>query len=108
MKLPKGFGGQGFTGMLQKAQVAMARAKSLNEELAMERLTIDRGPVKMVFDGLGELHGLKIDPAVVDPEDVEALEDLILSAVRSGFQEAVARREQKMQEIMPDMPDIGI
>jgi DNA-binding YbaB/EbfC family protein len=108
MKLPKGFGGQGFSGMLQKAQAAMARAQTLNEELAMERVMIDRGPVKMVFDGLGELHGLKIDPAVVDPEDVEALEDLILSAVRSGFQEAVARREEKMKEIMPDMPDLGL
>lgn len=108
MKLPKGFGGQGFSGMLQKAQSAMARARTLNDELALERVMIDRGPVKMVFDGLGELHGLKIDPAVVDPEDVEALEDLILSAVRSGFQEAVARREEKMKEIMPDMPDLGI
>ena len=50
----------------------------------------------------------EIDPKIVDPEDVEALEDLILSAVRSGFQEAVARREDKMKEIMPDMPDLGI
>lgn len=94
--------------MLQKAQAAMARAQTLNEELAAERLMIDRGPIKMVFDGLGELHGIKIDPTVVDPEDVEALEDLVLSAVRSGFQEAVARREAKMQEIMPDVPDLGI
>lgn len=108
MKLPKGFGGQGFSGMLQKAQAAMARAQTLNDELASERLMIDRGPIKMVFDGLGEMHGIKIDPAVVDPEDVEALEDLVLSAVRSGFQEAVERREAKMKEIMPDVPDLGI
>ena len=38
MKLPKGFGGQGFGGMLQQAQQAMARAKQLEEELERERI----------------------------------------------------------------------
>ena len=41
MKLPKGFGGQGFSGMLAQAQNAMARAKTLNAELEAERLEID-------------------------------------------------------------------
>ena len=106
MKLPKGFGGQGFSGMLAQAQQAMARAKTLNEELEAERVGIDKGPVKMVFNGLGELQAMKIDPSIVDPEDVESLEDLIVGAVRAGFQEAVAAREAKMAEIMPNLPNI--
>jgi nucleoid-associated protein EbfC len=104
MKLPKGFGGQGFSGMLQQAQQAMQRAKHLNDELERDRLDIDKGPVKMVFNGLGELQKISIDKSVVDPDDVESLEDLIVSAVRDGFQQATAIREAKMQEIMPNIP----
>lgn len=106
MKLPKGFGGQGFQGMLAQAQSAMARAKTLNDELEAERLVIDKGQIQMVFNGLGEIQGLRIDPVVVDPNDVEALEDLIVGAVRSAFQEVVARRDAKTQEIMPNIPGL--
>ncbi len=108
MKLPKGFGGQGMSGMLQQAQAAMARAQTLESELANERVDVDKGPVKAVFNGLGELASLKIDKSVVDPEDVEALEDLIVSAVRDGFAKSVELRNSKTQEIMKGMPDIGM
>jgi len=107
MKLPKGFGGQGFGGMLQQAQQAMARAKQLEEELERERIPIDKGPVKAVFDGTGQLLQIKIDKSVVDPEDIEALEDLIVSAVRDGFTTATEARAEKVQSIMPNVPGLG-
>ena len=92
--------------MLKQAQQAMARAKTLNDELEAERVNIDKGPIKMVFNGLGELQKLSIDKSIVDPEDVESLEDLIVSAVRDGFQQTTAIREAKMQEIMPNVPGL--
>ncbi len=107
MKLPKGFGGQGFGGMLQQAQQAMARAQQLEEELANERIGVDKGPVKALFDGTGQLIQIKIDKSVVDPEDVEALEDLIVSAVRDGFTTATEARNAKVQSIMPNVPGLG-
>lgn len=107
MKLPKGFGGQGFGGALQQAQQAMARAQQLEAELANERIPIDKGPVKALFDGTGKLVALKIDKSVVDPEDVEALEDLIISAVRDGFDTATEARNAKVQAIMPNIPGLG-
>jgi DNA-binding YbaB/EbfC family protein len=106
MKLPKNFGGQGFGGMMQQMQSAMARAQNLEEELAAERIAIDKGPVKALFNGTGELLKLKIDKEVVDPDDVEALEDLILSAVKDGFTAATDLRNGKVQSIMPNLPDI--
>lgn len=106
MKLPKGFGGGGFQSVLAQAQNAMAQAKNLNDELESERFGVDKGPVKMVFNGLGELQGMKIDPSIVDPNDVEMLEDLIVSAVRDGFQTANEAREQRTSQIMQGMPDI--
>src|SRR5579862_1069383 len=99
MKLPKGFGGQGFGGMMAKAQEAMARAQNLEAELANERFTIDKGPVKIVVAGTGQLVKISLDKSVVDPEDVEALEDLIVSAVRDGFDKATEIRAQRVEEI---------
>jgi len=107
MKLPKGFGGQGFGGAIQQAQQAMARAQQLEAELANERIPIDKGPVKAVFDGTGKMVTIKIDKSVVDPEDVEALEDLIVSAVRDGFETATEARNAKVQAIMPNIPGLG-
>lgn len=106
MKLPKGFGGQGFGGMLQQAQQAMAQAKQLEEQLANERIPIDKGPVKATFDGTGQLVQLKIDKSVVDPEDIEALEDLIVSVVRDGFSTATEARNARVQAIMPNIPGL--
>jgi DNA-binding YbaB/EbfC family protein len=99
MKLPKGFGGQGMGGMMAKAQEAMARAQNLEVELANERFTIDKGPVKAIVAGTGQLVKISIDKSVVDPEDIEALEDLIVSAVRDGFDKATEIRNQKVEQI---------
>jgi nucleoid-associated protein EbfC len=106
MKLPKNFGGQGFSGMMKQAQEAMARAQNLETELEGERIEVDKGPVKATFNGKAELLKLKLDPSVVDPNDVEMLEDLIVSAVKDGFGQATDLRAAKLQEIMPNMPNI--
>jgi hypothetical protein len=104
MKLPKQFGGGGFQEALAKAKDAMSRAKNLEIELQQERIEVDKGPVKAVFDGTGVIQSIKIDKEAVDPEDVEMLEDLVLGAVRDGFTRATEMREAKMAEIMPDLP----
>ncbi len=104
MKLPKNFGGQGFAGMMQQTQQAMARAQHLEKELELERLEVDKGPIKATFNGKAELMAIKLDPSVVDPNDVEMLEDLIVSTVRDGFNQATEMRAAKLQEIMPNMP----
>ncbi len=106
MKLPKGFGGQGYGGMLKQAQDAMARAQTLESELANERIMIDKGPVKAVMNGTGQLVSIKIDPSVVDPEDVESLEDLVTGAVRDGFERATELRNEKVSQIMPNIPGL--
>jgi DNA-binding YbaB/EbfC family protein len=106
MKLPKNFGGQGFGGMMQQMQSAMEKARELEDELAAQRIGIDKGPVKAIFDGTGQLLALKIDKSVVDPEDIEMLEDMIVSAVRDGFDQATELRNAKVQGILPNVPDL--
>jgi DNA-binding YbaB/EbfC family protein len=104
MKLPKNFGGKGFQGALRDAQSAMARAQNLENELAAERIEIDKGPVKALFTGTGEMLAIKISPDVIDPDDIETLEDLVVSAVRDGFSKATEIREARVKEIMPSIP----
>jgi DNA-binding YbaB/EbfC family protein len=106
MKLPKNFGGQGLGDIMGQMQSAMANAKNLEEDLKQETLNIDKGPVKAVFDGTGEIQKITIDPSIVDPEDVAMLEDLIVSCVRAGFETATERRNQRIQGLMPNLPDI--
>lgn len=106
MKLPKNFGGQGFGGMLKQAQDAMQKAQELEGELANERIAIDKGPVKAIFDGTGVLVSIKIDKDILDPEDVEALEDLIVSTMRDGSERATTMRNERVQSIMPNIPGL--
>lgn len=106
MKLPRNFGGQGFGGMMDQMKSAMSRAENLESELASETLSVDKGPVKAVFSGTGELKSIQIDKSVVDPEDIEMLEDLIVGIVKDGFAKATEIRDQRVKEILPNVPNI--
>jgi len=106
MKLPKNFGGQGFGGMMENMKGAMARAQNLEAELATMRIESETGPIKVVFDGTGLLQKISIDKSIIDPEDSEMLEDMVLSAVRAGFEKSVEIRATKTKEITDGLPDI--
>jgi len=105
MKLPKNFGGQGFGGMMENMKGAMARAQNLEAELATMRIESETGPIKVVFDGTGLLQKISIDKSIIDPEDSEMLEDMVLSAVRAGFEKSVEIRATKTKEITDGLPD---
>lgn len=107
MRLPKQFGGGGdFAQALSQARDAMSRANNLEQELEQERLEVSKNGVKAVFAGTGALVSIKLDKDIVDPEDVETLEDLIVSTVRDGFAKATELRDAKVKEIMPSVPGL--
>jgi len=80
---------------MQKMQGKMARAQ---EELQSQSYEAEAGGgmVKVVINGNGEVTELKLDPEAVDPEDVEALEDLLIAA----FNAAVKQKEDAAQASM--------
>jgi len=84
--------------MAQKMQADMARAQ---EELATLQVegSAGGGAVRAVVTGHQELVSLTIDPDVVDPADVEMLQDLILAAVNDGLANARKVAEQKMAAV---------
>ncbi|KUK32310.1 MAG: Nucleoid-associated protein [Thermoanaerobacterales bacterium 50_218] len=80
---------------VQKIQAEMAR---IQEELAGKTVetTAGGGAVRAVANGQLELVEIKVDPAAIDPEDPELLEDLLLAAVNEALRKA---REMVAEEM---------
>lgn len=83
---------------VQKMQEDMAR---LQDDLAAERLETSAGGgmVKVITSGAGDVLEIKISPEAVDPNDVEMLEDLVVTAVRDAIRKAQDNQTQKMNAI---------
>ncbi len=93
----KGFG---EIGKLMKIQSEIVR---LQEELEARRIEASSGGgmVRAVMNGHGELVELKIDPQVVNPQDVEMLQDLILAAVSEAKRRTQEMVREEMSRIVP-------
>jgi DNA-binding YbaB/EbfC family protein len=80
---------------IQKMQADMASAQ---EELAGTTLeaTVGGGVVKATVTGDGELRAISIDPSVVDPDDIETLEDLVVAAVVEGMRQAKELQAERL------------
>jgi DNA-binding YbaB/EbfC family protein len=83
--------------MIQQAQKLQAQLLKAQEELA--NLTVEAssggGAVTVTMNGQQQILSVKISPEVVNPEDVEMLEDMVLSAVKEAqvmAQEAAAKK----------------
>ena len=77
---------------MQKMQADMEAAQRALEEATIEG-SAGGGVAKVTVTGSGEVTAISISPEVVDPEDVEMLEDLVLAAVGEGL-----RRAQQLQQ----------
>ena len=101
MKFP-GMGGMGnMQGMLQKVQKMQAEMQKVQAELQARTFesTSGGGAVKVTVTGKKELTGVVIDPQVVDPEDVEMLQDLILAAVNEALHQVDTVTETEMNKV---------
>ncbi len=83
---------------MQKMQEDMLR---MQDELDAERLETSSGGgmVKVTTSGMGELLDIQIAPEVVDPNDIEMLQDLIVTAVRDALKKAQEHHAEKMNKI---------
>jgi DNA-binding YbaB/EbfC family protein len=61
--------------------------------------SVGGGKVKVVANGGGEVLSIKIDPQVVDPQDVEMLEDLVLSGVKQAIEDAKKAASTEMGKL---------
>ncbi|MBX3031008.1 MAG: YbaB/EbfC family nucleoid-associated protein [Chloroflexi bacterium] len=84
--------------MAQQMQADMARVDRELQELQVEG-SAGGGAVTAVVTGKQDLVSVTIDPGVVDPDDVEMLQDLVLAAVREALDQAKAAAEQKVGRV---------
>ena len=84
--------------ILQQAQQVQGRLQQLQEQLKDKVVTgtAGGGMVTVEADGRGHVKRVRIDPSVVNPSDVEMLEDLISVAVGDAQQKAAALAQEEM------------
>jgi len=93
--------------MIQQMQNRMAKIQQELEEASIEGSS-GGGVVRAEVTGQRELRSIKIDPSAVDPDDVEMLEDLIVTAVRDAMEKAQAMAEDKMSALTGGMKIPGL
>ncbi|WP_433533683.1 YbaB/EbfC family nucleoid-associated protein [Micromonospora sp. CA-263727] len=96
--------------MLKQAQKMQQQIAKAQAELAEAEVTgtAGGGLVTATVSGAGEVKSVKIDPKVVDPDDVETLEDLVVAALHNATQAAQELTEQKMGPVAGGMGGLGL
>ncbi len=99
-------GGMGnIQGMMKKVQKMQAEMMKMQEELKKRTVetSVGGGAVTAVVNGKKELVSIKINPSAVDPDDVEMLEDMILTAVNDGMHQIDEISEKEMAKVTGGM-----
>lgn len=101
--------GRGYGGGMPNMQNLMKQAQKMQEDALRAQEEIEStmlegesgsGACKVTVNGKGEVQGVKLDPSIVDAEDVELLEDLILA----GYNDANQKAKALSEELMPKVP----
>lgn len=97
--MSEGSGGMG--GFMKQAQEMQAKLAKMQGELAKKTVeaTSGGGMVRVTVSGQFALASIKVDPAVVDAEEVEMLEDLIRAAVNEGLRRAREMATEEMSKL---------
>ncbi|HUI10129.1 MAG TPA: YbaB/EbfC family nucleoid-associated protein [Bacteroidota bacterium] len=101
---------QGMMKQLQKMQEAMARVQ---QELETKTVTGDAGGgmVSVTASGKQRLTAIHIDREVVNPADIEMLEDLVLAAANKALEESAKMAQEEMTRatggLLPNIPGLN-
>ena len=97
--------------IMKQAQKFQTKMAKLQEELSDKTVEASAGGgmVTVVANGGQDVLSIRIDPEVVDPEDVEMLQDLIMAAVNDALNKAKAMMNEEMGQLtkgmnIPGMP----
>jgi len=94
--------------MAQQVQAQMAQAQEELKETTLE-VTAGGGAVRIVITGAQEVRHVQIDPSAVDPDEVEMLQDVVMSAMNEAIGRSKALERDRMATIaggMPGMPGL--
>lgn len=102
-------GGKDMQKQLRQLQAMQAEMEQVQAELAEKEITSTAGggAVEVTVNGNKEITSLKIDKAVVDPDDVEMLQDLVTAAVNEAMRQMEELSEAEMNKVTGGLGDIG-
>ena len=102
-------GGKDMQKQLRQLQAMQAEMEQVQAELAEKEITSTAGggAVEVTVNGNKEITKLKIDKAVVDPDDVEMLQDLVTAAVNEAMRQMEELSEAEMNKVTGGLGDIG-
>ncbi|HYI67605.1 MAG TPA: YbaB/EbfC family nucleoid-associated protein [Candidatus Limnocylindrales bacterium] len=100
--------------MAQQVQAQMAQAQDELKETTLE-VTAGGGAVRVVITGAQEVRHVQIDPSAVDADEVEMLQDLVMSAMNEAIGRSKELERERMSSIaggmglpgMPGLPGFG-
>lgn len=100
-------GGFDIGALLAQAQQMQEQMQQAQDEQAQVEVTgtSGGGKVAITMTGAGAFVGVSIAPDVVDPDDIEMLEDLILAALRDAGSKVIELQVESMEDV--GLPDIG-
>jgi nucleoid-associated protein EbfC len=87
--------------ILQQVQQMQGRLKQIEEELQQKVVagSSGGGMVSVEVDGRGQIKKVKIDPSIVNPSDIEMLEDLVTIAVADAQKRATTLAQEEMGKL---------
>ncbi|MGY8643888.1 MAG: YbaB/EbfC family nucleoid-associated protein [Verrucomicrobiales bacterium] len=99
--------------MMKQAQQMQKKMASMQEELAEQIVekSVGGGKVVVTANGAGDVLSIKIDKAVVNPDDIEMLEDLVLLGVQQAIAEGKEKSSSEMGKLTEGMglpPGMGL
>ena len=99
-----------FTDIMKQAQFLQEKLAKIQEEAGKKTVeaTSGGGMVTVVANGRQEILSIKIDPDVVNPQEIEMLQDLILAAVNEARRQAQEMMTGEMKEITGGLPIPGL
>lgn len=100
----------GMSNLVKQAQQMQERMQKMQEEMAHKTVdaSVGGGMVTVVANGRSEVISVKIDPAAIDPDDTEMLEDLVLAGVNEALRKAQEMMAGEMSKLTGGMKIPGL
>ena len=108
-KMPRGMKSSGLGGFgggspmdlmaqVQKMQEEMARVQQALAEEVLE-VTVGGGAVRVTITGQQEVRAIEVDPELLDPEEVEMLQDMLVAAINQAIEKSQALAAERLQAV---------
>lgn len=103
VRLPKGMGGgpQNMNAMIKQAQKMQEDMQALTTELEQKEYDVSAGGgvVTVKINGKNEILNIEIKPEIVDPDDIETLQDILVAAVNEAIKKVEEIKESEMSKV---------